>query len=117
MKETLDIKSVYECNRCLGYGKESIHKAMTSEEYTIVADTHGRLQMASGEADGHPLLMVMSENVLESHLEILRKNNVSWIATGKECIDLHRATDILGEQFGVKRLIIVGGGQYQRRLS
>ncbi len=41
---------------------------------------------------------------------MLRKNNVSWIATGKERIDLHRATDILSEQFDVKRLIIVGGG-------
>ena len=71
---------------------------------------HGRLQMASGEADGHPLLVVMSENVPEPHLEMLRKNNVSWIATGKERIDLHRATDILSEQFDVKRLIIVGGG-------
>lgn len=91
-------------------GKESIHKAVVSEEYTVVVDTHGRLQMASSEADGHPLLVIMSENVPESHLEMLRKNNVSWIATGKERIDLHRATDILGEQFGVKRLIIVGGG-------
>ncbi len=89
---------------------ESIYKAVESEEYTIIVDTHGRLQIASNEADGHPLLVIMSENVSEEHLEMLRKNNVSWIATGKERIDLHRATDLLGEQFGVKRLIIVGGG-------
>lgn len=91
-------------------GKESVHKAVESGEYSVIVDTHGRLQMASGEADGHPLLVVMSENVPEPHLEMLRKNNVSWIATGKERIDLHRATDILSEQFDVKRLIIVGGG-------
>ena len=91
-------------------GKESVHKAVESGEYSVIVDTHGRLQMAFGEADGHPLLVVMSENVPESHLEMLRKNNVSWIATGKERIDLHRATDILSEQFDVKRLIIVGGG-------
>lgn len=91
-------------------GGESVHKATESEEYTIVVDTHGRLQMSSGEAGGHPLLVVMSENVSESHLETLRENYVSWIATGKGRIDLHRAMEILGEQFGVKRLIIVGGG-------
>ena len=36
-------------------GKESVHKAVESGEYTVIVDTHGRLQMASGEADGHPL--------------------------------------------------------------
>lgn len=90
--------------------QESVHQAAESDEYTIVVDTHGRLQMASGEADGHPLLVIMSENVSESHLEMLRKNNVSWIATGKDCIDLHRAVEILAEQFGISRLVLVGGG-------
>lgn len=90
--------------------QESVHKAVESEEYTIIVDTHGRLQMTSGEADGHPLLVIMSENVPETHFEMLRKNNVSWIATGKGHIDLHRSMNILGGQFGVKRLVIVGGG-------
>lgn len=91
-------------------GSESVHKETESEEYAIVVDTHGRLQMSSGEAGGHPLLVVMSENVSENHLEMLRKNHVSWIATGNGSIDLHRAMEILGEQFGVRRLVIVGGG-------
>ena len=90
-------------------GKESVHKAVESGEYSVIVDTHGRLQMASGEADGHPLLVVMSENVPEPHLEMLRKNNVSWIATGKERIDLHRATDILSEQFDEVSLLLASG--------
>ncbi len=90
--------------------RESVHQAVDSEEYTIVVDTHGRLQMSSGEADGHPLLVIMSEDVSEAHLEALRKNHVSWISTGKERIDLRRAVDILGEQLGVEKLVIVGGG-------
>lgn len=90
--------------------QESFYKAVDSEEYTIVVDTHGKLQMNSGEADGHPLLVIMSENVPEEHLEMLRKNNVSLIATGKERIDLERAMEILAEKFGVRQLILVGGG-------
>lgn len=89
---------------------ESVYKQVDSDEYTIVADTHGRLQMTSGIADGRPLLVLMSEDVSESHIEMLRRNHMSWIATGRGHIDLHRAMDILGEQFGVKRLIVVGGG-------
>lgn len=91
-------------------GKEAVHKAVDSEEYTIVVDTNGRLQMASGEADGHPLLVIMSERVTSAHLESLSQNHVSWIATGKERINLQRAAEILRETFGVERLIIVGGG-------
>ena len=89
---------------------ESVFQAVKSNEYTIVVDTHGRLQMSSGEADGHPLLVIMSENVSDAHLEMLRSHNVSWIATGKDSIDLHRAVEILAEQFDVSRLILVGGG-------
>lgn len=91
-------------------GTESIHKAVESAEYTIVADTYGRLQMSSGEADGHPMLVLMSENVSASHLDMLRQHNVSWIATGKGDIDLHRAMEILWEDFDVKHLVVVGGG-------
>lgn len=89
---------------------ESVHKAVESDEYTIVVDTHGRLHMQSGEADGCPLLVIMSEGVSEEHLEMLRRENVSWIAVGKGRIDLKRAVEILAEEFGVKKLIIVGGG-------
>lgn len=89
---------------------ESTHKAVDSPEYTIVVDTHGRLQMASSEADGHPLLVLLSEDVPQKHLDDLSAHNVSWIATGKGHIDLHRATEILTTTFGIKRLVVVGGG-------
>lgn len=89
---------------------ESVYKSTTTDEYTIVADTHGRLEISGAEADGHPLLVIMSEGISESHLEMLQHEGVSWIATGKGHIDLHRAMEILGDTFGVKKLIIVGGG-------
>lgn len=89
---------------------ESIHKATTTDEYTIIADTHGRLQISGAEADGHPLLVIMSEDIPQAHLEMLKREGVSWIATGKGHINLHRAAEILAETFGIKKLIIVGGG-------
>lgn len=91
-------------------GKETYNKAAGSDEYTIVVDTHGRLQIASGIADGHPLLVIMSEDVPEKHLAMLRDKNVSYIVTGKGSIDLRRAMEILGEQLGVEKVVIVGGG-------
>ena len=35
--------------------------------------------------------------------------HISWIACGKDKIDLKRAAEILAEEFGVERLGIVGG--------
>lgn len=78
-------------------GKESVHIARRSGEYTIITDTRGRLRWASGEADGHPLLCITSEKVTEEYLEHLREQGISWITTGRDCIDLSRAMDILGE--------------------
>ena len=35
--------------------------------------------------------------------------NISWIAAGKERIDLARAAEILATEFGVERMAVVGG--------
>lgn len=90
--------------------QESVYVARQSEEYTIVVDTHGKLRWQADEADGHPLLCIVSEQVTETYLETLRQQGISWIATGKERIDLPKAMEVLYEHFGVKRLAIVGGG-------
>lgn len=90
--------------------EEAFHKDVSSEAYTIVVDTHGSLQMSSGCADGLPLLVILSQNVSKSHLEMLGKNHVSWIAVGKNHINLERALELLHDEFGVKCLVIVGGG-------
>lgn len=91
-------------------GQESVHVACCSDEYTIIVDTYGRLQWASGAADGYPVLCILSEQVTAAHLETLRQRGVSWIATGKERINLPRAMELLTERFGIERLIVVGGG-------
>lgn len=91
-------------------GKESVNVAVKADEYTIVADTHGRLNWAANEADGHPLLCILSEDVPEAHLQKLRDLGISWIAAGKGRIDLGRAMEMLRENFGVERVAVVGGG-------
>ena len=91
-------------------GRESVHVARQSDEYTIVVDTHGKLRWQADEADGHPRRCIVSEQVSETYLETLRSQGISWIANGKERIDLPKAMEVLYEHFGVRRLAIVGGG-------
>ena len=76
----------------------------------IIVDTYGKLRWQEGEADGHPLLCIVSEQVSEEYLETLRTLGISWIAAGAERIDLPQAMELLHEHFGVERLAIVGGG-------
>lgn len=90
--------------------QESVYQACPSDTYSIVVDTHGKLQWKAAEEDGHPILCITSEQVSQSYLEGLKARGISWIATGKDRIDLTRALEILAEQFNVQRLAVVGGG-------
>ena len=56
-----------------------------------------------------PYLIITSEKVSKEYLDYLDGQHISWIACGKEHVDLVRATEILVEEFGVKRMGIVGG--------
>lgn len=60
--------------------------------------------------DGKPLLCLVSEQAPQEYLDALRAQGVSWIATGKNAIDLRRAAALLYETFGVRRMALVGGG-------
>lgn len=91
-------------------GKESYFIAQESDEYTIIVDTYGKLSWQCNEADGHPLLCIVSEQVSEEYLNMLRKQGISFIATGEQRINLFRAMELLEDKFGIERLAIVGGG-------
>lgn len=56
-------------------------------------------------------MILTSENVSSAYINYLNQNNISWIATGKEHVDLKRAMAILADEFGIKRLAVVGGGK------
>ncbi len=73
-------------------------------------DTNGTLLWKDDADSERPLLIVASEKVSGEYLEYLNSRHISWIACGKEKIDLVRVCEILSEQFGVERMAVVGGG-------
>lgn len=91
-------------------GKETVHKATDAAGYTVVADTRGTLGWSDGTADGRPLLILLSERAGQNYLKHLESKGISYIATGRERIDLARAAEILYSEFGVQRLGVEGGG-------
>ena len=90
-------------------GKEAFSKKADAPGYEVVADTHGKLLWPDAGEPEKPLLILTSEQVPQEYLTYLDSRNISWIAAGRERIDLARVAELLATEFGVERMAVVGG--------
>lgn len=91
-------------------GQFSFHKAQEALGYTVAVDTMGKLKWPSYCYDGKPLVVITSERCPKEYLDTLTSQKISWIAIGKEEIDLPAAVNVLNTEFGVTRMAVLGGG-------
>lgn len=91
------------------YGKEGFSKKKDAAGYEIVVDTKGKLLWSDSLGMEKPYLIITSAQVTKEYLKYLDQQNISWIVSGTDHVDLTRATELLFEQFGVERMGIVGG--------
>lgn len=96
-------------------GHEAFSICRKADEYTITVDTHGKILWKSNEADGYPVISIVTEDVSKEYLDS-DGSRLSWIASGKGHIDLRRAVEILNEEFGVSVWLSLAGGAYLRRI-
>ena len=91
------------------FGQEGFSKKVSAKGYEIVVDTKGKLLWPNASSMEKPYLIITSKQVTKEYLTYLDNQNISWIACGKERINLVRACEILATEFGVERMGIVGG--------
>ena len=91
-------------------GNEQCHAAIRAKGYIVAIDTMGKLRWPQNQFDGMPLLVITSEACPKEYHDTLTKQHISWVATGKDGIDLPKAMEILCKEFGVERLSVTGGG-------
>lgn len=91
------------------FGKEGFSKKQDAEGYEVIVDTKGTLLWEKETSVEKPHLIITGTGVSKEYLDYLDEQNISWIACGKEHVDLERASEILAGEFGVKRMGIVGG--------
>jgi 2,5-diamino-6-(ribosylamino)-4(3H)-pyrimidinone 5'-phosphate reductase len=91
-------------------GPQPVHVAKRARSYAIAVDTKGTLQWAGNDIDGDHLICIVSERVTLDYLSELRKKKISYIVTGHFSVDLGRAVRLLRKHFGIKRLLLEGGG-------
>ena len=56
------------------------------------------------------LICVLSEQAPADYLGMLREKGVSYVVCGASSVDLAQAVDLLGEHFGIRTMLLEGGG-------
>jgi riboflavin biosynthesis pyrimidine reductase len=91
-------------------GPQPVCVAKRAKSYAISVDTTGKLNWASNDLSGDHLICVLSEKVPTDYLAMLREKQISYIVCGQTSIDLTQAVRLLGEHFGIRTLLLEGGG-------
>ena len=91
-------------------GPQPVFVARRAESYAVCVDTLGKLRWTSGDLRGDHLICLVSERVPVDYLALLREKKVSYIVAGASSVDLAHAVGLLGEHFGIRTLLLEGGG-------
>ena len=82
-----------------------------AESYAIALDPSGKLTWTSSSIDDEHVISVLTERVSDAYLAFLREKGVSYVFGGKRELDLRRVLRKLRSKFGIKRLLLEGGGK------
>jgi riboflavin biosynthesis pyrimidine reductase len=91
-------------------GPRPVFVARRAKSYAISVDTLGKLRWPDGDLDGDHLICVVSEQAPEDYLAMLREKGISYIVSGKFSVNLAKAVNELGKHFGIRTLLLEGGG-------
>jgi 2,5-diamino-6-(ribosylamino)-4(3H)-pyrimidinone 5'-phosphate reductase len=92
-------------------GPQPVHVAHVAGSYAISVDTLGKLKWSASELDGDHLICVVSEHVPADYLSMLRAKGISYVVSGTSSVDLGRAMALLAVHFGIRTLLLEGGGR------
>lgn len=79
--------------------------------YAIALDPSGKLRWKSGSIDDEHVITILTEQVSDQYLAFLHERGVSYLFGGKARIHLERVLEKLRRTFGIKRLLLEGGGK------
>lgn len=81
------------------------------DAFAFAVDPGGRLAWTANTIDGDHVVAVLSERVSDDYLAFLRARGVSYLLCGPRDADLAVALDKIGARFGVRTLMLEGGGR------
>jgi 2,5-diamino-6-(ribosylamino)-4(3H)-pyrimidinone 5'-phosphate reductase len=81
------------------------------DSFAFAIDAQGRLAWESNDISGDHVVAILSERVSDEYLAFLREKKVSYLLAGESDIDLPLALDKITKLFGVRTLLLEGGGR------
>lgn len=78
--------------------------------YLIVIDSKGKIDYNHENSKTTDIITILGEGVSEEYMEHLRSHGISYLFAGPDGKDLHKALDTLASFFGIKLLMLEGGG-------
>jgi riboflavin biosynthesis pyrimidine reductase len=94
-----------------GAAREDFLAPGDHESFAFAVDPRGRLAWKSNDIDGDHVVAILSERVSDEYLAFLRGKGVSYLLAGARDVDLTVALEKIGARFGVKTLMLEGGGR------
>ena len=94
-----------------GAPREDFRAPGEHESFAFAIDPRGRLAWASSNIDGDHVVAILSERVSDEYLAFLRERGVSYLLAGARDVDLPLALAKIGGRFGVRTLMLEGGGR------
>jgi len=91
-------------------GPRPVFVARRAKSFAISVDTYGKLRWSGGDLDGDHLICVVSEQAPKDYLDMLREKGISFVVSGKSVVDLRKAVHQLAKHFGIRTLLLEGGG-------
>ena len=83
----------------------------SGQAFAFAIDPRGRLAWESNDIHGDHVVAILSERVSDEYLAFLRERGVSYLLAGARDVDLAVALEEIAERFGVRTLMLEGGGR------
>jgi riboflavin biosynthesis pyrimidine reductase len=82
-----------------------------ASSYAIAIDPSGKLKWRASDIDGEHVITILTRSVSDDYLAFLRAKGVSYLFGGKSRIDLASVLKKLRSRFGIRKLLLEGGGK------
>jgi riboflavin biosynthesis pyrimidine reductase len=78
--------------------------------FAVAVDRSGKLHFESADINGDHVVVLLGDDVPDTHLAELAGDGISYIVSEGPDIDLAAALEVLGRELGISRLALEGGG-------
>ena len=82
----------------------------TSSRWCVIFDSKGEIFFPDNNLEGDNIIVVLGEKISQEYLDYLQQKQISYCFAGENGKDHHIAMSVLYTDFGIKTLLLEGGG-------